>query len=130
MCNVKYIILVFALAGLRHFVQFAKIARTVSKLKQPHNGAVFWSGTRTNEHGKTVSVIHDAVKHAESMGGATVEMTMKKKGVSIAENNKYSPRLWNIASEAYAKNAKGDIHVVMSETSGPRVFGTRWRDRL
>ncbi|KAF9531837.1 hypothetical protein CPB83DRAFT_891184 [Crepidotus variabilis] len=146
MFTIKYIFLVFAISSslvaaaplgdgsardnieirepMKNFAQFARVARTVRRLTPPHNGAVFWSGTKTKPNGKTVSVKADAQKFAHSVGGRTINQALKKKGITIPNNNKYSPRLWNIASKAYAKNARGQAHAVLG---GKVRDGSVWK---
>ncbi|KAF9524940.1 hypothetical protein CPB83DRAFT_860495 [Crepidotus variabilis] len=95
-----------------------QLAMKVRHLKPPPNGAVFWSGTKTDAKGKTVSVHADAKKLAKETGGKTIGQALKDQGLSIP-NDKNSKQLWRIASKAYAKNAKGEVNAVLGSKVRP-----------
>jgi len=87
------------------------------KLRPEPNKAVFWSGTKVDENGKTVSVLKDAKNFAKKTGKETINMSLKKKGIAIPsqQTNSLARRLWHMASKTMAKRASGDTHAVLGE---------------
>lgn len=87
------------------------------KLRPGLNKAVFWSGTKVDEDGKPVSILKDAKDFAKKTGKETIDMSLKKEGITIPSQqaNPLARRLWHMASKTMAKRASGDTHAVLGE---------------
>ncbi|CAA7259003.1 unnamed protein product [Cyclocybe aegerita] len=110
--------------GIKNLFQAVGIARKINKAVKPKpNGAVFWSGTKTDKKGKQTSVRADAEKFAKKHGKETLNMQLNKHGVNIPDKNPHSPRLWNVASKLMAHRAKGDTHAFLGSKVRP---GSVW----
>jgi len=74
------------------------------------NQAVFWSGM--GEDGARI-----AENIARQQGGVTLEMAARSSGVSMPQWNASTAPIWRDASETFARQASGDVRVVL----GPNV---------
>jgi hypothetical protein len=92
------------------------------QLVAPANGAWFWSGRKGNENGP--DVFPDAQKIAKEKGGMTLEMAVLKAGFKMSPPGQAGSN-WGAASEAFAKNAQGEVHVMLGESVRPQSTWNR-----
>ncbi|KAJ3513417.1 hypothetical protein NLJ89_g2957 [Agrocybe chaxingu] len=105
---------------MTHAVKMAK--KLKESIHPKPNSAVFWSGTKTNKKGETVSVKQDAQRFAKYHGKETLNQALKKANIHIPteKQNPHSPRLWNIASKLMAQRAKGETHAILGGNVRPQ----------
>ena len=96
--------------------QAVNIARQIkSSVKPEKDKAVFWSGTKQDASGKTVSVNKDAQTFAKSNGKETLNMALQKNNIKIPtqQQNPQSNRVWDMASKTFATRASGKTDAVL-----------------
>ncbi|KAF8192050.1 hypothetical protein BJ912DRAFT_275409 [Pholiota molesta] len=105
------------LSRFRQAAQSVAINRQVKQKLRPKAGeAVFWSGSTPDAHGKPVSARVHAEQFAKTHPGtSTVNHALAKHGISIPDKpqNRYSDKMWGVASKVWAERAHGDTHVVL-----------------
>ncbi|RDB20310.1 hypothetical protein Hypma_012635 [Hypsizygus marmoreus] len=102
-----------------------KVAKQIkNKLRPQPDQAVFWSGTKKGQDGKTASVKPDAQKYAKANGKETINQALAKNNIKIPppSQNPASPRLWDVASKAWALRSKGETNAVVGDRRPGNVY--------
>ncbi|RDB15121.1 hypothetical protein Hypma_012667 [Hypsizygus marmoreus] len=95
-----------------------------NKLRPQPNQAVFWSGMKIGQNGKTTSVKADAQKYAKANGKETINQALAKNNIKIPSpsQNPASSRLWDFASKAWALRSKGETNAIVGDTRPGSVY--------
>jgi hypothetical protein len=87
-------------------------SKMASLLVGPKDGTVFWSGRDS----KIGEILPFATDFAKKKGGNTLDMVIKKENLVVATGKTSEAKtFWEKASEAFARNAKGVVYVVMGD---------------
>ena len=106
----------------KHMAEAVHVARQIKNNLRPKAGeAVFWSGYKTDQNGKRVSVKEDAQKFAQDKGKLVLNHGLARDGINIPppEQNPHTPRLWKFSSKVWAQRAHGDTHAVVGDWRNP-----------
>jgi hypothetical protein len=102
--------------GIKHSANpkdWPTTAQMEKALVPPKNGAWFWSGRKGSASGE--DVLGMSIQLAQKAGGMTLEMAVKKAGFIMSIPG--SPNsIWEAASRTFAKNAVGEVHVLLGES--------------
>jgi hypothetical protein len=93
-------------------------------LQTEPNTAFFWSGKTSGVGGDRV-----AADVAKSRGGTTLEMLIEERGIKMPDWDPKDPavkKAWQDISAEYAKEASGEVRVVLGDTLRP---GNIWETR-
>ncbi|MBN6041093.1 RHS repeat-associated core domain-containing protein [Amycolatopsis sp. 195334CR] len=85
-------------------------------LKTDPNGAWFWSGGRHDADGKWNSVMDTANDTAKRNDGTTLEAKLDSNKITMPnwkDEGPFNKPIWDDASAAFARNAKGDVHAIL-----------------
>ncbi|AXB41696.1 RHS repeat-associated core domain-containing protein [Amycolatopsis albispora] len=80
------------------------------------NGAWFWSGGRHDKDGNWNSVMDTANDTARRNDGTTLEAKLDSNKITMPnwkDEGEFNKPIWDDASAAFARNAKGDVHAIL-----------------
>jgi len=107
-------------ATREHMKQGLAIFQKLPKVPPPKpDQAVFWSGTKPDGRGGTVSVQKDAM-----LFGITAWHHLKTWGIKIPswKKNPVVPLVWGAVSDKYATDASGIVHSVLGNRRPGNVY--------